>query len=79
MSAKLSTFHRVSSTGSTTATPTDQDVLTLEEAAIFLRCDPATVKRRAKVLHMPHRRIGSLWRFYRPSLVAWMKEGDEAA
>ncbi|HUX43389.1 MAG TPA: hypothetical protein VMV57_01440 [Terracidiphilus sp.] len=62
---------RASSPGSTTA-PTDQNVMTLEEAAIFQRCDPITVKRRAKVLNMPYRRIGSLWRFYRPSLAAWM-------
>lgn len=56
--------------------PIDREVLTLEEAAEFLRCDPATVKRRAKVLNLPHRRIGSLWRFYRPSLISWMQQGE---
>jgi excisionase family DNA binding protein len=61
---------------STTSTP-DHDVMTLEEAAAFLRCDPATVKRRAKVLSLPHKRRGSLWRFWKPDLVAWMQ--DKAA
>lgn len=56
--------------------PISNDVMTLEEAAAFLRCDPATVKRRAKVLNLPHRRIGSLWRFYRPSLISWMLQGE---
>jgi len=70
------TDRRESSSGKTITMPNDHDVMTLEEAAAFFRCDPATVKRRAKVLNMPHKRIGSLWRFYRPSLVAWMQESD---
>jgi hypothetical protein len=53
--------------------------LTLDEAAIFFKCDPVTVKRRAKILHIPHKRLGSLWRFYRPSLVAWMKDEEDKA
>ena len=50
--------------------------MTLDEVAAFFKCDPATIKRRAKVLHMPHKRIGTLWRFYRPALIAWLKESD---
>lgn len=73
------TTSRSSSAGPTATMPTDQDVLTLDEAAIFLKCDPATIKRRAKVLHMPHRRLGSLWRFYKPALIAWMEEGEDQA
>ena len=77
MEAKPSTRRRRSTDGSTTKPPTDSDVLTLDEAAIFFKCDPITVKRRAKILHIPHKRLGSLWRFYRPSLVAWMKDEED--
>ena len=55
---------------------TDQDVMTLEEAAEYLKCHPVTLKRRAVVLRIPHKRLGSLWRFYRPALESWMR-GDE--
>jgi hypothetical protein len=71
------TDRREPASGTTITMPYDQDVMTLEEAAAFFRCDPATVKPRDKVLRMPHKRIGSLWRFYRPSLVAWMQESSE--
>lgn len=50
---------------------------TLEEAADYLRCHPKTITRRAKVLHISHKRLGSLWRFYRPDLKAWMKEDQD--
>jgi excisionase family DNA binding protein len=72
------TTSRSSSAGPTATTSTDSDVMTLAEAAAFLKCDPATVKRQAKVLRMPHKRVGALWRFYRPALIAWMQD-DEAA
>jgi excisionase family DNA binding protein len=48
--------------------------MTLEDAATFLKCCPTTIKRRAKILHIPHKRLGSLWRFYRPDLEAWMRQ-----
>ncbi|MGO8759932.1 MAG: helix-turn-helix domain-containing protein [Terracidiphilus sp.] len=54
----------------------DLDVLTLEEAALYLRCCGATLKRRAEALHIPHKRLGSLWRFYRPDLEAWMRNEE---
>lgn len=34
-----------------TSTQSDSDVMTLEEAAEFLRCHPRTVKRNADALH----------------------------
>ena len=36
---------------SVTSTQSDSDVMTLEEAAEFLRCHPRTVKRNADALH----------------------------
>ncbi len=64
--------------GSIITMPTDQDVMTLEEAAEFFKCNPATLKRRADALHIPYRRLGSLWRFSRMALEAWMADADNA-
>jgi excisionase family DNA binding protein len=55
------------------------DVLDLKEASRFFKCSPATLKRRAEVLHIPHKRLGSLWRFYRPAIERWMEEEDNRA
>jgi len=54
----------------------DTDILNLVEARQFLRCHLITIKRRAKVLHIPHKRLGSLWRFSHKALSAWMEEED---
>jgi excisionase family DNA binding protein len=56
-----------------------EDVLTLQEAAALLRCHPITIKRNARCLRIPHRRLGSLWRFSRIELEAWMRQEDTAA
>ena len=69
---------RPNSSGTINAFPTDQDVMTLQEAAEFLKCNPATIKRRADALHIPYKRLGSLWRFSRKALEAWMADADNA-
>jgi excisionase family DNA binding protein len=51
------------------------DVLTVEEAAEFLRCSPDTVKRRARAGELPASKIGRAWRFRRADLDAWLAEG----
>ena len=53
------------------------DVLTLVEAATFLRCGPKTVRRLARLKRIPCREIdlkGSL-RFSRAALGAWLRDG----
>jgi len=52
-----------------------QEVLTLQEAANFLRCSPDTVKRRARAGELPASKIGRTWRFRRADLDAWLAEG----
>jgi len=52
-----------------------QEVLTLEEAANFLRCSPDTVKRRARAGEVPASKIGRAWRFRRADLDQWLAEG----
>lgn len=58
---------------------TPEDVMTLEEAATFLRVHRITIVRNADSLHIPYKRLGSLWGFSRIELEAWMREQDSAA
>jgi excisionase family DNA binding protein len=51
------------------------DVLTLKEAAAFLRCSPDTVKRRARAGQLPASKIGRQWRFRRRDLDTWLGAG----
>jgi excisionase family DNA binding protein len=53
------------------------DVLTLNEAAQFLRVDPNELKQLASQNQIPARRIGAAWRFNRATLLAWLN-GDWA-
>jgi excisionase family DNA binding protein len=50
-----------------------QDVLTLEEAAAYLRLDERTVERLAAVHGMPGRRIENEWRFLKSALQDWLR------
>jgi len=52
-----------------------QEVLTLQEAAGFLRCSPDTVRRKARAGELPASKIGRVWRFRRADLDEWLAEG----
>jgi excisionase family DNA binding protein len=52
-----------------------QEVLTLQEAADFLRCSPDTVKRKARAGELPASKIGRVWRFRRADLDEWLANG----
>jgi len=52
------------------------EVLTLQEAASFLRVSPKDVEQLARQQRVPGRRIGTQWRFSRTALVAWLA-GEE--
>jgi len=59
------------------------DVLTLSEAAAFLRVAEKDVLRLAQVQELPGRKISSEWRFLRSGLRDWLlaptrKSGKEA-
>jgi excisionase family DNA binding protein len=49
-------------------------VLTTEEAAEFLKLTPFTVRDYAKRRILPARKVGKGWRFYKPDLVAWLRD-----
>jgi len=54
------------------------DVLTITEAAAILRVHPVTLRKRATAWGVPHRRLGSEWRFSRKVLVAWIEQHETA-
>jgi len=51
-------------------------VLTTEEAAEFLKLTPFTVRDYARRHILPSRKVGKGWRFYKPDLVAWLRDYD---
>jgi excisionase family DNA binding protein len=57
----------------TTATVSvGREVLTLEEAAAYLRVSPQEVDELATRRDLPARKIGSQWRFHKTALVEWL-------
>ena len=50
------------------------DVLTLEEAAAFLRVSPEAVMRLVVQQSLPGRQIEGQWRFLRAALADWLRE-----
>ena len=53
--------------------PMLNDVMTVSEVAEYLRVNPQTVYRKAKVGELPAVRIGRAIRFRRAELDQWMK------
>ncbi len=49
------------------------DVLSVEEAAVFLKVPPATVRREARAGRLPGRHVGKEWRFARSALIDWLR------
>ena len=52
------------------------DVLTLEEAAVYLRLPEETIERQAAQGHIPGRRIEDTWRFLRAAIDDWLWSYD---
>ncbi len=48
------------------------EVMTLEEAARFLRVSPAELSQLADWRQVPGHRVGAYWRFSRTALLAWL-------
>lgn len=53
----------------------DRDVLTLDEAAAYLRVHPRTLRTKASAGTIPGAKIGKVWRFHRGQLETWLMEG----
>jgi excisionase family DNA binding protein len=52
------------------------EVLTLEEAADFLKLSREAVRSRAESGDLPGRRFGKEWRFALTAVIAWLADGD---
>lgn len=48
------------------------DLLTVEEVAIYLRKSPSTVYRLTRQGRLPGRKVGGTWRFSRRAIDAWL-------
>lgn len=51
------------------------EVLTLDEAAAFLRVPAEVVRRQAELGELPARQIGGEWRLLRAALADWLRVG----
>ena len=49
------------------------DILTTDEAAALLRVHPITLRKRATAWGVPHKRLGTEWRFSRKRLTEWLQ------
>ena len=61
---------------SETVTP---DILTLEEAAAYLRLPAETIARQAAHGQIPGRRIEDTWRFLKAAIDDWLRSQDSRA
>lgn len=57
-------------------TTTMPEVLTLAEAARFLRLSPGKVEQLAVQGRLPGRQIGRQWRFLKAALSDWLRGGN---
>lgn len=53
----------------------ETEILTLDEAAAYLRVHPRTLRTRASEGEVPAAKIGRVWRFHRDQLERWLLEG----
>jgi excisionase family DNA binding protein len=49
------------------------DLMTTQEVARWLRCDPRSVYRFVTRHQMPHYRLGAAYRFKKTEIEAWMR------
>jgi len=53
----------------------DNDILTLAEAAAYIRIAPRTLREWLKTKTIPGRKTGRVWRFSRRKLQEWVEKG----
>ena len=55
--------------------PVETDIMTLDEAAEYLRVHPRTLRMKASEGKIPGAKIGRVWRFHRQQLESWLLQG----
>lgn len=53
----------------------EREILTLEEAAEYLRMNPEVLRRHAKKGEIPGKQIGRVWKFSKNLLQKYIEEG----
>ena len=53
---------------------TEDQIMTVEEVALYLKVAKSTVYKLAQEGKLPGRKVGGAWRFSRVSLDEWMRE-----
>lgn len=56
-----------------------KEIMTVEDVADFLRIPVSSVYRLAQGGKIPAHKVGRHWRFYRPTLLAWIASQAESA
>ena len=51
----------------------EYDVIDADEAAALLKIHPITLRKKAVAWGVPHKRLGTEWRFSRKQLLKWMQ------
>ena len=61
--------------------PSDNDILTIEEAANYLRMHSQTLREKVAKGEIPGKKIANKWVFSKRELLEWVekKDGDEDA
>lgn len=72
------TEEHIQETGANNGETSTGEILTVEEAAKFLRLGINTLYEAVGRLEIPHRRIGRTIRFSRTGLVRWLSEPCKA-
>jgi len=57
----------------------ETDIMTLDEAAEYLRVHPRTLRMKASQGKIPGAKIGRVWRFHRQQLERWLLQGGALA
>jgi len=55
-----------------------EDIVTVEELAVYLRCNTKTIYDAIKLGQLPGaQRLGRVIRVHKPTVVAWLVSGNE--
>lgn len=51
--------------------------MTIDDLAAFLQVSKSSLYKLAQDGRVPGKKVGRHWRFHRPAIEAWLKEGQE--
>lgn len=57
----------------------EHDVMTIEEAAAYLRMHPQTLREKVAAGEVPGKKLANKWVFSRKQLLEWVEKNDGGA